>query len=47
MPLKSVSGIQFISDEGFVNCSLCPREPCKGRRVPYDASLYGARYERS
>ncbi|MEN6446204.1 MAG: vitamin B12 dependent methionine synthase [Syntrophaceae bacterium] len=47
MPLKSVSGIQFISGDGFVNCSLCPREGCKGRRAPYDASLYGARYERS
>lgn len=45
-PLKSVSGIQFISDEGFVNCSLCPREGCMGRRTPYDESLYGARYER-
>jgi hypothetical protein len=36
-PLKSVSGIQFVSEEGFVNCRLCPREHCPGRRAPYDA----------
>jgi len=36
-PLKSVSGIQFVSEEGFVNCSLCPRQGCPSRRAPYDA----------
>ena len=43
-PLKSVSGIQFVSEEGFVNCSLCPREDCPGRRADYDAGLYDVRY---
>jgi len=43
-PLKSVSGIQFVSEEGFVNCSLCPRENCPGRRADYDAGLYDVRY---
>lgn len=43
-PLKSVSGISFVSEEGFVNCSLCPREGCGSRRAPYDAGLYGERY---
>ena len=36
-PLKSVSGIQFVSAGAFVNCSLCPRQGCPSRRAPYDA----------
>ncbi|MCK7521947.1 MAG: hypothetical protein MZV64_31835 [Ignavibacteriales bacterium] len=46
MPLKSVSGIQFISDEGFVNWLSVPERRVHGKegsvrqRVPY-----GARYE--
>jgi len=43
-PLKSVSGISFVSEEGFTNCSLCPRQGCDSRREPYDAELYGRRY---
>lgn len=39
-PLKSVSGIQFLSEKGFVNCSLCPRESCQARRAPYEPGLY-------
>ena len=34
-PQKSVSGIYFISENGFCNCSLCPRERCFARRTPY------------
>jgi hypothetical protein len=33
-PLKSLSGVFFASDAGFVNCQLCPREGCPGRRAP-------------
>ncbi|HPI92383.1 MAG TPA: vitamin B12 dependent methionine synthase [Deltaproteobacteria bacterium] len=43
-PLKSVSGISFVSEERFTNCSLCPRQGCGSRRAPYDAVLYGKRY---
>jgi hypothetical protein len=39
-PLKSVSGIQFVSDHEFVNCSLCPRQGCASRRAEYDPALY-------
>jgi hypothetical protein len=39
-PLKSLSGIHFVSEDGFVNCSLCPRKDCSGRRAPYDKGLY-------
>ncbi len=34
LPMKSVSGIYYYSEEQFCNCQLCPRENCPGRRVP-------------
>jgi len=37
LPRKSVSGILFPSEEGFVACRLCERERCPGRKAPYDA----------
>ena len=43
-PLKSVSGIHFISEEGFTNCRLCPRQHCNARRSPYEPALYTVRY---
>jgi hypothetical protein len=44
IPLKSVSGLEFESDEKFHNCRLCSRERCPARRVPYDEHLYATRY---
>lgn len=35
IPRKSISGIFFPSEEGFVACRLCDRERCQGRRAPY------------
>ena len=35
-PNKSVTGLQFSTDSKYVNCQLCPREDCPGRRAPYD-----------
>jgi hypothetical protein len=43
-PLKSVSGIQFFSEEGFVNCSLCPRQDCQSRRAAYDPTLLKGKF---
>jgi hypothetical protein len=43
-PLKSVSGIHFVSEEAFINCSLCPRLNCSSRRADYDTDLYGTKY---
>lgn len=34
-PLKSLSGLMFPSDAGFVNCQLCPRSSCPARVAPY------------
>jgi hypothetical protein len=44
LPLKSVSGIHFISEEGFTNCRLCPREHCPLRREAYVSGLYTESY---
>lgn len=44
VPSKSVSGIQFPTEDGFVNCQLCPREDCPGRRAPYDPGLFDRKY---
>jgi len=35
LPRKSISGIFFPSEEGFVACQLCERERCPGRKAAY------------
>lgn len=37
LPHKSVSGFLYETKSGFVNCQLCPRPNCPGRRAQYDA----------
>ncbi|MCC7352479.1 MAG: vitamin B12 dependent methionine synthase [Anaerolineae bacterium] len=44
LPIKSVSGIRFPTEESFESCQLCPRPVCPGRRAPYDATLYERKY---
>jgi hypothetical protein len=39
VPRKSISGILFPSEEGFVACQLCDRAHCQGRKAPYNGSL--------
>jgi hypothetical protein len=34
VPRKSISGILFPSEEGFVACQLCDRPNCQGRKAP-------------
>lgn len=36
VPVKSVSGIAFQSDEAYHNCQLCPLEDCPDRVAPYE-----------
>jgi len=45
IPIKSVSGIYFASQQDFANCQLCPRPKCPSRRAPYDAILHAQRYD--
>lgn len=40
VPMKSVSGIVFSSDVDFVNCKLCVKKNCIGRKAPFDAKMY-------
>ncbi|MBN1445596.1 MAG: vitamin B12 dependent methionine synthase [Candidatus Omnitrophica bacterium] len=47
LPSKSVSGLLFPTGTAFESCMLCPREKCTGRRAPYNAKLYGKRYQNS
>jgi hypothetical protein len=35
LPRKSISGILFPSEEGFIACQLCERERCPGRQAPF------------
>jgi hypothetical protein len=46
LPNRTVSGIRFVSDEGFSNCELCPRDNCSHRRSPYDPKLLEAKYQK-
>jgi len=38
LPRKSISGILFPSEEGFVACQLCERERCPGRKAAFKPS---------
>jgi len=45
IPAKSVSGVLFPSQEGFVaSCQLCPRELCPNRRELYNPALFDRKY---
>lgn len=44
-PVKSVSGVWFQTEAGFVNCQLCPRVDCPNRRAPHDPHVFPSRYE--
>lgn len=44
-PVKSVSGLWFEREKDFVNCQLCPRENCPGRRAAYDPDLFEREYK--
>lgn len=44
-PVKSVSGVWFETDKGFVNCQLCSREDCPNRRAPHDPHLFSRQYQ--
>lgn len=44
-PIKSVSGVWFSTEKGFVNCQLCKREKCPNRRMPFDQHVLDLHYQ--
>lgn len=44
IPIKSVSGIWFPTEESFESCRLCSRENCPGRRAAFVPGLYEQKY---
>lgn len=44
LPVKSISGVRFTTQNRFESCQLCPRENCPGRRAPYKKDLYQQRF---
>lgn len=40
VPGQSVSGVLFETEQDYVNCQLCPRENCPGRRAPFEEAKY-------
>jgi len=40
VPIKSTSGLLYPTETEFVNCALCGRKNCVGRRVEFDSELY-------
>jgi len=44
VPVKSISGIRFPSENRFESCQLCSRKNCIGRRALYDQDLYEKRF---
>ena len=39
-PNKTVSGLFFATEKDFQSCQLCHRDPCPGRRAPFDQALW-------
>lgn len=46
VPAKSVTGLYFETETGFVNCQLCPRQACPNRRAVYQPGLMGQKYSK-
>lgn len=45
IPNRTVSGIRFVSEEGYSNCELCPRDNCSHRGKPYNPELLNLKYQ--
>ena len=45
IPNRTVSGIRFVSEDGYSNCELCPRDNCTHRKKPYIPDLMKIKYQ--
>ncbi len=43
-PVKSGSGIMYVSEHGFESCQLCPKIDCPNRRAKYDPEMLKREY---
>ncbi len=43
-PAKSITGLYFETESGFVSCQLCPRQACPNRRSDYIPGLLDQKY---
>ena len=43
-PVKSGSGLLYVSEKHFESCSLCPKENCPNRRAPFDKDKFEREY---
>lgn len=44
LPVKSISGLLFESDEHYTNCKLCPRDGCESRAEAFDPAAFYEKY---
>jgi hypothetical protein len=45
IPNRTVSGIRFVSEGGYNNCELCPRDNCSHRSKAYNPDLLKTKYQ--
>jgi hypothetical protein len=45
LPVKTVSGLFFATQETFTSCQLCPRPDCPNRRAEYQQGLMEKKYQ--
>lgn len=45
-PVKTISGFRFSKESTYVNCQLCPKDNCPGRKAPYEPDLYEREYKK-
>jgi len=43
-PVKSGSGMLYVSDKHFENCMLCARSECPNRRANFDSEMFKKEY---
>jgi len=46
LPVKSTSGLLHPSETEFVNCALCGRKNCSGRKAGFNSELYARIFNR-
>lgn len=40
LPVNSISGVLFSGDKDYINCNLCKKHACIGRKAPFNEKEY-------